>query len=79
MIAIISRRAWRAIRHAASAIRKAHDEQVYTWECFWRSGRAVPPTTTGPLSWVPSLDGYRLTGSYLPGQDQHADTRETRP
>lgn len=42
MTAAIGRRAWRAVRHAASAIRKAHDEQVYMRECFWRSGRAVP-------------------------------------
>ena len=26
--------------------------------------------TTGALRWVPSLDGYRLVGSYLPSQDQ---------
>jgi hypothetical protein len=55
MTAAIGRRAWRAVRRAASAIRKAHDEQVYMWECFLRSNRAVPPATTGPLSWVPSL------------------------
>ncbi len=73
MTTTIGGRAWRAMRHAASAIRKAHDEQVYMWECFWRSSRAEPPATTGPLSWVPSLDGSRLAGSYLPGQDQRAD------
>ena len=79
MIATIGGRAWRAVRLAASVIREAHDEQVYMWECFWRSGRAVPPATTGPLSWVSSLDGYRLAGSYLPGRDQRADGGETRP
>ena len=70
MIATIGRRAWRAMRLAAGAIRKAHDEQVYAWECLCRSGRAVPPGTTGPLGWAPSLDGHRLAGSYLPGQAQ---------
>jgi hypothetical protein len=49
------------------------------WERFWLSNRAVPPATTGPLSWVPSLDGYRLTGSHLLGPDQGADAREARP
>jgi hypothetical protein len=79
MTAATGRRAGRAMRRAASAIRKARDEQVYMWECFWLSNRAVPTATTGPLSWIPSLDGYRLSGSYLPGQDQGADARETRP
>ena len=45
MTAAIGRRAWRAVRRAASAIRKAHDEQVYMWECFLRSNRAVPTAT----------------------------------
>jgi hypothetical protein len=31
-----------------------------------RAVRAVPTTATGPLRWVPSLDGNRLVGSYLP-------------
>lgn len=33
MTAAIGRRAWRAVRRTASAIRRAHDEQVYMWEC----------------------------------------------
>ena len=57
-------------------IRKAHDEQVFMSECFWRSGRAVRRPTTGPLSRVPSLDGCRLAGSYLPGPDQRPDAGE---
>jgi SAM-dependent methyltransferase len=43
MIVTIGRRAWRAMRHAASAIRKAHHEQVYMWECFWRSSKVTDP------------------------------------
>jgi hypothetical protein len=79
MMVKIGTHAWRAMRHAARAIRIAHDEQMYMWECLWRSSRAAPPTTTGPLSWVPSLDGHRLAGSYLPGQDHSAGARGTRP
>jgi hypothetical protein len=36
------------------------------WECLLLTSRAVPTTATGPLRWVPSLDGNRLVGSYLP-------------
>jgi hypothetical protein len=48
------------------AVRIANDEQVYMWECLLLTSRAVPTTATGPLRWVPSLDGNRLVGSYLP-------------
>jgi hypothetical protein len=47
----------------------ANDEQVYMWECLLLTSRAVPTTATGPLRWVPSLDGNRLVGSYLPTWD----------
>jgi hypothetical protein len=57
---------WRAIRRAAHALWTVHDEQMRMWECFWLAGR-VPADQTGPLAWTPSLDGTRLTGSYLPG------------
>jgi hypothetical protein len=36
------------------------------WELFWHAGR-VPVDQTGPLAWIPSLDGPRLTGSHLRG------------
>ena len=63
----MGRRTLRAVRHAARAIRHVHDEQVYMWECLWRISRVTPPAAAGPLRWVPSLDGHRLEGSYLPG------------
>jgi hypothetical protein len=56
-------------RHAAAALRAIHDEQVSTWELFWQSSR-VPVNRAGPLAWTPSLDGPRLTGSYLPNPDE---------
>jgi hypothetical protein len=66
MIAWVSRRLWLAIRTVIRAIRMANDEQVYMWECLLLTSGAVPLTATGPLRWVPSLDGYRLVGSHLP-------------
>jgi len=39
------------------------------WECLLLCSTAAPPTETGPLRWVPSLDGHRLIGSYLAIQD----------
>lgn len=63
--------AWigRSARLAARAIKKANDGQVAMWECVLLTSRAAPETATGPLRWVPSLDGYRLVGSYLPARD----------
>ena len=74
MIAWVSRHLWLAVRTVSRAVRMANDEQVYMWECLLLSSRAVPLTATGPLRWVPSLDGYRLVGSHLPAQDP-SDTR----
>jgi hypothetical protein len=65
MIAWIGRRARTVIR----AAKKANDEQVNMWECLLLASRAAPQTTTGPLRWVNSLDGYRLVGTDLPAQD----------
>jgi hypothetical protein len=59
---------WRAACRAAAALRTLHDEQVLMWELFWQSSR-VPVDRTGPLTWTPSLDGPRLTGSHLPSSD----------
>jgi hypothetical protein len=70
MTAWAGRRAWLAVRKVIGAVRTANDEQVYMWERFLLSSRAVPLEPTGPLRWVPSLDGYRLAGSYLPAQNQ---------
>ena len=36
------------------------------WELWWLTSR-VPVDRPGPLAWTPSLDGWRLVGSYLPG------------
>jgi hypothetical protein len=56
---------WRAVRCAARAVRAAHDEQVRMWELWWLTSRAAVDRP-GPLAWTPSLDGWRLVGSYLP-------------
>lgn len=56
---------------AAKALRDIHKEQVLMWELFWQAGR-VPVERAGPLAWVPSLDGPRLTGSHLPGPEDAA-------
>ena len=66
MIAWIGRRVRRAGRSVIRAVRKANDEQVYTWECVLLVSRTAPVTTVGPLHWVSSPDGYLLVGSHLP-------------
>ena len=70
MMTWIGRRLRLAVLTVIRAVRIANDEQVYMWECLLLTSRAVPAMTTGALRWVPSPDGYRLVGSYLPGQDQ---------
>jgi hypothetical protein len=69
MMAWIGMRVRPAVRTVIRAVRRANDEQVYMWECLVLTSRAVPAMATGALRWVPSLDGYRLAGSYLPGLD----------
>ena len=69
MMAAVGRRVWLAVLTVIRAVRKAHREQVYMWECLALSSRAAPASATGRLRWVPSLDGYRLVGSHLPAQD----------
>ena len=56
---------WRAARQVAAALRAIHDEQFLMWELFCQSSR-VAIERTGTLTWIPSLDGPRLTGSHLP-------------
>jgi hypothetical protein len=70
MMAWVGTRIRLAVLTVIRGVRKAHDEQVYMWECLVLTSRAVPAMATGALRWVPSLDGYRLVGSYLPGLDQ---------
>ncbi len=69
MIAWIGRRLWLAIRTVIRAVKIANDEQTYMWESLLLTSRAMPLTATGPLRWVPSLDGHRLLGSHLPTQN----------
>jgi hypothetical protein len=75
MIAWVGRRAQLTVRMVIRTVRKAHDEQVYMWECVLLTSRAAPQSAVGPMRWVNSLDGYRLVGSYLPAQNPS----ETRP
>src|SRR5262249_43449955 len=69
MVARVGRTIWLAVRTVFRGVRKANNEQVYMWECLLLTSRAAPPTATGPLRWVPSLDGHQLVGSYLSIQD----------
>jgi hypothetical protein len=56
---------WRAVRRAAAWLRHVQDEQVLMWEIWWQANRASVPSS-GPLTWVSTLDGHRLAGSHLP-------------
>jgi hypothetical protein len=69
MIAWAGQRLWPAVRTVIRAVKMAHDQQVYMWECVLLTSGAAPLTAAGPLRWVPSLDGYRLAGSHLPTQN----------
>ena len=69
MMAWAGRRLRLAVRTVIRAVRMAHHEQVYAWECVLLTSGAAPLTAAGPLRWVPSLGGDRLAGSHLPAQD----------
>jgi hypothetical protein len=58
------RRRAASVRRAAGALRAIHDKQVLAWELLLSANR-VPVDRAGPLTWTPSLDGPRLTGSHL--------------
>jgi hypothetical protein len=66
MTAWIGKRIGLPARMVIRAVRMATDEQVRMWECVLLTSGAVPATAIGPLRWVPSPDGNRLVGSYLP-------------
>ena len=66
MTAWIGKRIGLPARMVIRAVRMATDEQVRMWECVLLTSGAVPATAIGPLRWVPSRDGNRLVGSYLP-------------
>jgi hypothetical protein len=57
---------WRSVRVVASALRTLQHEQSLMWELWWQANRAETASGDGPLTWVLTLDGYRLAGSYLP-------------
>ena len=63
------RRLWLAVRTVIRVVGMVHDEQVRMWECILLTSGAAPLTAAGPLRWIRSLDGYRLSGSHLPAQD----------
>jgi hypothetical protein len=69
MIAWIGGRIRLAVRMVIGAVRMANDGQVHLWECVLLTSGTVPATAIGPLRWVPSRDGNRLIGSYLPTWD----------
>jgi len=64
--------AWRALRHAAAALRHVHHEQAIMWE-LWRQANRVSVPTTGPLRWVLTLNGHRLAGGHLAAPHRDAD------
>ena len=55
---------WRAVCRAARALARIHTEHVHAWEVWAQANRAAVPAK-GPLTWVLTLDGYRLAGSHL--------------
>ena len=72
MIAALGRLAWRAMRRVGRALRKLDGDLMQASECLWLAGRA-PVSRSGPMAWVPSLEGYRLTGRYLPDPGPRSD------
>ena len=77
MIAALGWHVWRAMRGVTRALRDLNADLMQASECFWLAGRAPVPRS-GPMAWVPSLDGYRLTGSYLPDPGHPADASSSR-
>ena len=75
LMAWVGRRLWLAVRTVTRAVRLAHHEQVYMWECVLLTSGTAPLSAAGPLRWVPSLDGHRLIGSHLPAQDTSETVR----
>lgn len=62
---------WRAACRVVTVLRDLHREQEYAWECICRVSRA-PMDRAGSLTWIPSLDGPRLVGTWLPAPDDAA-------
>jgi hypothetical protein len=62
----------RTARRAARALRAIQHEQILMWEVWWSANR-VPVDRAGPLTWTPSLDGPRLTGSHLHTPDDPSE------
>ena|SRR6266496_6849114 len=71
-IGVLGSFTWRAMRRVGRALRDLNGELVQASECFWLAGR-TPVPRSGPMACVPSLDGQRLTGSYLPDPGHPAD------
>ena len=59
---------WRAVRRAAAPLLAVHVEQARVWKIWWHANRGYAPDS-GPLTWVLTLDGYRLAGGHLPAPD----------
>jgi hypothetical protein len=53
----------RVLGRSLHALRDLHDEQVYAWECFWRSCRAPQPRTQTPAA---ARGGRATAGSGAP-------------
>ena len=66
----------RLVRRVGRALRDLDGDLMQASESFWLAGRKPGPGS-GPMAWVPSLDGYRLTGSHLPDPGRPADAGST--
>ena len=58
---------WRTVRRAFATLGYTRAEQIQIQEACWQANRAAAPET-GVLTWVLTLDGYRLAGSHLPAR-----------
>jgi len=60
-----SARVWRAVRRAAALLLAAYAGQAGMWG-LWCSASGEPLPDSGPLTWVLTVDSYRLAGSHVP-------------
>jgi len=66
-----------AARRSAAGLQHVDREHALMWELWWQASRASVPST-GPLTWVLTLDGHRLAGCHLPAAEDDAATGQAR-
>ena len=67
MMAWAGGRLWLAAWTMIRAVRMAHHEQVYMWECILLISGAAPLTAAGPLRWVRVAAGGGRVVRDVPG------------